>query len=154
MLQLGRSRVRYPISKRILFSLPNPSGRPGLWGLLSPKMSTTCRKIMFLESRELPVRRADICELIAFTTYCSPLVKAVSARSQKQGQPFQSSCSYPLATGLRLLGVSSAKCYMPRPSHHPWLDHSNYTLRRLRWVLTTVSHALGLRMEGTSEYIE
>jgi hypothetical protein len=23
-------------------------------------------------------------------------------------------------------------CYMPRPSHPPWLDHSNYTWRRVQ----------------------
>jgi hypothetical protein len=23
-------------------------------------------------------------------------------------------------------------CYMPRPSHPPWLDHSNYTWRRIQ----------------------
>jgi hypothetical protein len=23
-------------------------------------------------------------------------------------------------------------CYMPYPCHYPWLDHSNYTLRRVQ----------------------
>jgi hypothetical protein len=57
----------------IVFNLPKPSGRSRPLGFTQPltEMSTKNRKIMFLSSKERPVRKADnltaICEPIVYT---------------------------------------------------------------------------------------
>jgi hypothetical protein len=43
---------------------------------------------------------------------------------------FWLSQQYPISVPLML-----HSCYMPRPSHPSWLDHSNYTWRRVFYIL-------------------
>jgi hypothetical protein len=67
MPQAGRSPVRGPMRRINSFNLPNPSGRTMALGLI--QMNARTRKIMFLGSRERPVRRDD-----SLTAICEPII--------------------------------------------------------------------------------
>jgi hypothetical protein len=55
---------------KFFFNLPNPSGRNMPWGIRNfLQMSTGSRKLMFLGSKERPVRKAD-----NLTVICEPTV--------------------------------------------------------------------------------
>jgi hypothetical protein len=66
MLQIGRSRVRVPMSSLDFFNLPNPSSRPMALGFTKPLREMNTRNLPRSNGR--PAREADthtaICEQI------------------------------------------------------------------------------------------